>query len=86
MRGLPSVSQISQRQQKNNPVEHLSLSCNFLEKKSNLSEFLRWGLVCNILWVIFQPIILIFIIVSCNTMFWLLYPLSFLRCPLFIWA
>ena len=36
-------------------------------QKPYLSECLRWDLMCNILWVIFWTVVLIFIVVSCNT-------------------
>ena len=45
-----------------------------LQINIKLSEFFRWDLMLNILSVIYQTVVLIFIVVSCNTMFWLLYP------------
>ena len=36
------------------------------QKRRNLSEFLRWGLMCNILHVIFWIDVNIFIVVRCN--------------------
>ena len=50
-----------------------------------LSELLKWGLMCNILCVIFWTVVLIFIVISWN-MLWPFYPLAFLRYPLFIQA
>ena len=47
-------------------------------------NFWDGGSICNILCVIFQNVVLIFI-VSCNTTFQPLHPPTFLRCPLFIW-
>ena len=41
---------------------------------------------CAIFCVIFLTAFFIFVVVVCNTMFRLLYPPAFLRCPLFIWV
>ena len=41
---------------------------------------------CNILCVIFRTVVLIFIVVGCNTTFQPLYPPAFLSCSLFILA
>ena len=54
-----------------------------LESMDYMSEFLRRGLMCDIMCVIFRTVVLIFIVVSCNITFRLLYP-AFFRCPLFI--
>ena len=52
-----------------------------------LSEFLRWGLMCVIfISFYFWTVVFIFIVVSCDKMFRLLYHPAFLSCPLFIWA